>query len=104
MMTVVSKRQRSVDTDGQCEPSASTKWQAMARVATGMARMRAVLVLMGAKIRHGVALQLSAEAEAADQTYLQLYMKQWRVRTAQDMTKVKVSATVTMAIVKLKMQ
>ena len=34
----------------------------MARVATGMASMRSVL--MGAKVRRSMALQLSAEAEA----------------------------------------
>ena len=80
----------------------------MAVVATGMARLRASL--MGAVVRRDTALRLWDDLrlqhlqDMADKAELQQQMGQWRTRTARVMAEIKVSATVTMAIVKLKLQ
>ena len=77
-------------------------------VATGIARLRATLV--GAVVRRDTALTLwdnlrqQRLQEMADKAELQQQMAQWRTHTARVMATIKVSATVTMAIVKLKMQ
>ena len=80
----------------------------MAMVATGIARLRATLVR--AMVRRDTALRLWNNLrlqnlqEMEDKAELQQQMAQWRARTARAMATIKVSATVTVAIVKLKMQ
>ena len=119
VLTIMAKRQRRETSSGLCStptPSApALTWRAMAMVATGMARMRARMraTLVGAMVRRATvdtalqlwnSLRLQHLEEIEDRDELKQQMSQWRARTARAMATIKVSATVTMAIVKLKSQ